>query len=206
MEARNITIVSTSNQHKYVVNTDATTLAELKDALRQQGIAYEGMTFYEGLSHTELLTDESILPHDVPYKGETTNELVFMLTNPNKKIKSGASLSEAREGLYEAIAELGLKDACMARYGKNFTQCKNSELMSLIEDAQAVMEETPCNCSSKVEEALRLLVDILEEDSVLYEEDADEIRAVLDGENKEDKGPKSAYSDDEIDDMFNFLN
>ena len=67
MEARNITIVSTQNQNKYIVNTDATTLAELKAALRAQNISYDGMTFYEGLSHTELLTDESILPHDVPY-------------------------------------------------------------------------------------------------------------------------------------------
>ena len=33
MEARNITIVSTQNQNKYVVNTDATTLRELKAAL-----------------------------------------------------------------------------------------------------------------------------------------------------------------------------
>ena len=86
MEARNITIVSTQNQNKYVVNTDATTLRELKAALDAQGIGYAGMTFYEGLSHTELLTDDSVLPHDVPYKGAVTNELVFMLTVPNKKM------------------------------------------------------------------------------------------------------------------------
>lgn len=201
MEARNITIVSTSNQNKYVVNTDATTLAELKAALRAQGIAYEGMTFYEGLSHTELLTDESVLPHDVPYKGETTNELVFMLTNPNKKIKSGASLPEARQALYDAIAELGLKDACISTYGKNFTQCKNSELMALVEDAQAALAEAP---KGNLEAAFRKLVDVLEEDDILYEEDADEIRAILDGEDAPE-GPKSRYSENEIDEMFNFL-
>jgi signal transduction histidine kinase len=39
MEARNITIVSTSNQNKYVVNTDATTLAELKAALVNKVLA-----------------------------------------------------------------------------------------------------------------------------------------------------------------------
>lgn len=199
MEARNITVVSTQNQNKYVVNTDATTLRELKAALDAQNIAYEGMTFYEGLSHTELLTDDSILPHDVPYKGAVTNELVFMLTVPNKKIRSGADLSEARTALYTAIEELGLKDACVAVYGKNFTQCKNSELMSLIEEAQKnnAAERTP------VEMALRKLIDVLEEDDTLYQEDADEIRAILDGTISE--GPKSSYSDADIREMFDFI-
>lgn len=200
MEARNITIVSTQNQNKYVVNTDATTLRELKAALDAQGIGYAGMTFYEGLSHTELLTDDSVLPHDVPYKGAVTNELVFMLTVPNKKIKSGANLSEAREALYEAVEELGLKDACISVYGKNFTQCKNSELMSLVEEAQSAAAE---NAAPAVEMALRKLIDVLEEDDTLFAEDADEIRAILDG-NVAPKA-KSPYSDEDIDKMFEFV-
>ena len=199
MEARNITIVSTQNQNKYVVNTDATTLRELKAALSAQNINYDGMAFYEGLSHTELLTDDAVLPHDVPYKGEVTNELVFMLTTPNKKIRSGADLSEARAALYDAIEELGLKDACVAVYGKNFTQCKNSELMSLIEEAQNKAAEA----DAPVEMALRKLIDILEEDDTLYAEDADEIRAILDG--TVNAGPQSPYSNKDIDEMFNFI-
>lgn len=200
METRNITIVSTQNQNKYVVNTDATTLRELKAALDAQNISYSGMTFYEGLSHTELLTDDSVLPHDVPYKGAVTNELVFMLTVPNKKIRSGANLSEAREALYAAVEELGLKDACISVYGKNFTQCKNSELMSLIEEAQAA---TAQQAAPVVEMALRKLIDVLQEDDVLYIEDADEIRAILDG-NVAPKA-KSPYSDKDIDEMFGFI-
>ena len=200
MEARNITIVSTQNQNKYVVNTDATTLRELKAALDAQGIGYTGMTFYEGLSHTELLTDDSVLPHDVPYKGAVTNELVFMLTVPNKKIKSGANLSEAREALYEAVEELGLKEACISTYGKNFTQCKNSELMSLVEEAQTAGAE---NAAPAVETALRKLINVLEEDDILFTEDADEIRAILDG-NVTPKA-KSPYSDEDIHKMFEFV-
>lgn len=200
MEARNITIVSTQNQNKYVVNTDATTLRELKAALDAQNINYSGMTFYEGLSHTELLTDDSVLPHDVPYKGAVTNELVFMLTVPNKKIRSGANLSEAREALYAAVEELGLKDACVSTYGKNFTQCKNSELMSLIEEAQTAAAQ---QAAPVVEMALRKLIDVLQEDDTLYIEDADEIRAILDG-NVAPKA-KSPYSDKDIDEMFGFI-
>lgn len=202
MEARNITIVSTSNQNKYVVNTDATTLAELKAALSAQNIPYEGMTFYEGLSHTELLTDESILPHDINYKGNVTNELVFMLTNPNKKIKSGASLPEARQALYDAIDELGLKDACVSTYGKNFTQCKNSELMALIEQAQEAAANN--GGDNVVVEALLKLVEILEDGEVILSREADEVRAVLAGEAPvKDNSP---YSDEDIDEMFDFLN
>lgn len=204
MEARNITIVSTKNQNKYVVNTDATTLGELKAALDNNNIDYTDMTFYEGLSHTELLTDEAILPHDIPYKGVITNELVFMLTTPNKKIKSGATLPETRNALYEAIEELGLKDACVATYGKNFTQCKNSELMSLIEDAQASLVERESS-EDFLEEAFRKLIDILEDDNVLYEEDADDIRDILDNGTRQ-PAVKSPYSDEELDGMFNFLN
>ena len=89
MQERKITVVSTRNQKKSVIMSAATTLAELKADLRQNGIDYEGMTFYVGTSKVELKDDNSVLPHDVPYKGQTTNELVFMLTNTNKKIRSG---------------------------------------------------------------------------------------------------------------------
>ena len=202
MEARNITIVSTQNQNKYVVNTDATTLAELKGALRAQGIAYDGMTFYEGLSHTELLTDESVLPHDVPYKGNTTNELVFMLTVPNKKIRSGATLPEARQALYDAIEEYGLKEACISVYGRNFTQCKNSELMALIEGAEEALEDA-AEFDSNLEKAFDLLVSILEDEVVISNAQAEAVRAALAGEGI---GPKAPYSDDELSEMFGFLN
>ena len=47
MEARKITIVSTRNQKKSIIMSAATTLAELKADLRQNGIDYDGMTFYE---------------------------------------------------------------------------------------------------------------------------------------------------------------
>lgn len=89
MESRKITIVETKNQRKSTIMSAATTLAELKNDLRANGIDYSGMTFFEGISKVELKNDASVLPHDVPYKGTITNELVFMLTSTNKKIRSG---------------------------------------------------------------------------------------------------------------------
>ena len=204
METRNITIVTTTNQRKHVVNTNATTLGELKDALRENGIYYYGMTFYEGISHTELLTDESILPHDVPYKGETTNNLVFMLTVPNKKIKSGGILPEARAALYDTIRELNLEDVCLKKFGKNFTMCKNSELMQVIEDAQAANESTGEGDVVALQKAFVALVDLLVDESYLGEHDGDCLKAIV-YDTSAPESAKSPYSDTEIDDMFNFL-
>lgn len=132
MEARKITVVQTKNQKKSVIMSVATTLAELKNDLRANGIDYDGMTFFEGTSKVELKNDASVLPHDVPYKGTITNELVFMLTNTNKKIRSGA-VAMSRAEAYNAIKSMGLQDACVKKFGKNFTMCKTADLIALIQ-------------------------------------------------------------------------
>lgn len=132
MQERKITVVSTKNQKKSVIMSAATTLAELKADLRQNGIDYDGMTFFEGTSKVELKNDASVLPHDVPYKGTITNELVFMLTNTNKKIRSGA-VAMSRAEAYSAIKSMGLQDACVKKFGKNFTMCKTADLIALVQ-------------------------------------------------------------------------
>ena len=132
MEARKITVVQTKNQKKSVIMSAATTLAELKSDLRANGIDYDGMTFFEGTSKVELKIDASVLPHDVPYKGTITNELVFMLTNTNKKIRSGA-VAMSRAEAYNAIKSMGLQDACVKKFGKNFTMCKTADLIALVQ-------------------------------------------------------------------------
>ena len=132
MESRKITIVQTKNQRKSVIMSAATTLAELKSDLRANNIDYNGMTFFEGTSKVELKNDASVLPHDVPYKGTITNELVFMLTNTNKKIRSGAT-NMSRMEAYNAIKSMGLQDACVKKFGKNFTMCKTADLIALVQ-------------------------------------------------------------------------
>ena len=132
MDARKITVVQTKNQKKSIIMSAATTLAELKSDLKANGIDYDGMTFFEGTSKVELKNDASVLPHDVPYKGTVTNELVFMLTNTNKKIRSGATTMSRTEA-YSAIKSMGLQDACVKKFGKNFTMCKTIDLIALIQ-------------------------------------------------------------------------
>ena len=142
MEARKITVVQTKNQKKSVIMSAATTLAELKSDLRANGIDYDGMTFFEGTSKVELKNDASVLPHDVPYKGTITNELVFMLTNTNKKIKSGA-VAMSRAEAYSAIKSMGLQDACVKKFGKNFTMCKTADLIALIQSNNSAANPAP---------------------------------------------------------------
>ena len=136
MDVRKITVVQTKNQKKSVIMSAATTLAELKSDLRANGIDYDGMTFFEGTSKVELKNDASVLPHDVPYKGTITNELVFMLTNTNKKIRSGAATMSRAEA-YSAIKSMGLQDACVKKFGKNFTMCKTTDLIAVIQSNDA---------------------------------------------------------------------
>lgn len=204
MEARKITIVSTRNQKKSIIMSAATTLAELKADLRQNGIDYDGMTFYEGTSKVELKDDTSVLPHDVPYKGQLTNELVFMLTNTNKKIRSGADMSRA--DAYAAIKAQGLQKECVKRFGKNFTMCKTADLVALINE-KSVSNTAGC-VDTKARAALSRLLTILTDNDVLDDDEAEEIEDILDDKatTSDDCKPssESSYSDDEIDRMFNF--
>lgn len=219
MEARKITVVSTRNQKKSVIMSAATTLAELKADLRQDGIDYDDMTFYEGTSKTELKTDLSVLPHDVPYKGTTTNELVFMLTNTNKRIRSGAGGAIKRKEVYDKITELGLQDECKRKFGRNFTQCATADLISLVEKAgekaapaPTLEAENPAECvDTKARAAISRLAEMLYDNGSIEYDEKDEILDILGGKVEvdspsEDYKPSSAspYSDDEIDRMFDF--
>lgn len=225
MEARKITIVSTRNQKKSVIMSAATTLSELKADLRQNGIDYDGMTFYEGTSKVELKDDNSVLPHDVPYRGTTTNELVFMLTNTNKKIRSGADMNRAEA--YAAIKANNLQSECVKRFGKNFTMCKTADLVALVNEktvkaakstkttrtetttVKETVVETKEVVDTKARAAISKLLAILDDNDILDCEEVEEIEGILGGRvvaASEDYAPASAspYSDDEIDEMFEF--
>lgn len=243
METRKIVVVQTKNQKKSVIMSAATTLAELKNDLRANNIDYDGMTFFEGTSKVELKNDASVLPHDVPYKGTITNELVFMLTNTNKKIRSGAT-NMSRMEAYNAIKSMGLQNACVEKFGKNFTMCKTADLIVLVEENKDSKEEAPAapKAETKKEEkvevpvntsevsatvapasnggeyidtvaraAISKLVEILEDNGIIEDYEKEKVLNILGGAVEvapsEEYKPKSAspYSDDEIDDMFNFV-
>lgn len=143
MEARKILFVMNNSSSQKSIMSEAETLGALKADMRMAGINYDNMTFYEGRTRTELKDDASVLPTNVPVAAKgttpatTTNDLVFMLTTANKKIRSGAG---DRPAAYAKIKQLGLQDACKAKYGKNFTQCSTSDLEALIAGASPKVE------------------------------------------------------------------
>lgn len=200
MESRKITVIQTKTQTKSVIMSSATTLSELKNDFRANNIDYTDMAFYEGISKTELKMDESYLPHDIPYKGTNTNELVIMLTNSNKKIKSGAM---TRSEVFSTIKNMNLQSVCIKKFNKNFTQCKTDDLINLIneysnkETTKEEVKELPKSDIKEVQtvkqkntkletrvvevvdtnarKVLRELINNLKMESYLYDSDAEDL-------------------------------
>lgn len=216
MEARRITVISTKTQRKQIIMSAATTLEELKRDLEAADIDYEGMTFYEGLSKTELKDNRSLLPHDISYRGQVTNELVFMLTNPNKKIASGV-LSTRRLKLYEEIKRLNLEYKCKVKYNKVYTKCSDNDLIHLIAEnstESCTCEDTKVETAPEPEaefktlrKAFIYLVAILRDNDYITQTEEDELHDVLYRRSscEPDELENSPYSRSEIDNMFDFL-
>ena len=197
METRRITIVNNKTQKQSVIQAStATTLGELKAEMRRAGINYEGMTFFEGHARVELKDDSSVLPTNIAYKGNVVNDLTFLLTAPEKKIRSGAM---TRAEAYAGIKALGLKDKVQAKFGKNFTQCSTSDLEKMIMEASAskpakAAKPAPApkvaeGHSCKAEEALKVLTEALYADDTIEEDTYDEVMSILNGSpvNSSDK-------------------
>lgn len=126
---REILIANTKTQKRSKITTSATTLGELKTDLRAVGIDFSGMTFTEGISKTQLLSDDTQLPQNVMYKGQPTNNLVILLTNTKKNIASGVL---SRKEAYNLIKQNSLENAVKIEFGRNFTQVPTLDLIKFI--------------------------------------------------------------------------
>ena len=215
MEFRKVTIINNKTQSQKVIQASAaTTLGELKREMREAGIEYEGMTFFEGHLRAELKDDASILPTNIPYKGQVVNDLTFLLTAPEKKIKSGAM---SRAEAYNAIKARGLQDECVKRFGKNFTMCKTQDLIDLSGEGAPVKEEKKEVVKETVKEekpevtatsegnvagAMEILLEDLYGSDVIEESTYDRAMAVLKGTTY--KAPEK-MSRSEINKMFDFV-
>ena len=205
MEARKITVIPTREQRSYVVTTGAENLKELKEALDDAGISYAGMSFIEGLTKTELKSDESILPKDVEYKGRNTNELVIMLTNTEKKISSGFD----RKELYRLISEKGLKDEIKKVCGRNYTHVPTEELAKFMQAQSIPAKDPEKNVSSlearveQLEITLSKLIRNLNQNDFLDDDEMDEICG--NDVEEEPKKEKGVYSSEELDEILGGL-
>lgn len=131
-----------------------------------------------------------------------------------------------RAEAYNAIKSMGLQDACVKKFGKNFTMCKTADLIALIQSNSA-SKPAPVNtpevsapvapmnnggeCVDTVARAaISKLVEILEDNGTIEDCEKEEVLNILGGEvavataTSEEYKPEPVppYSDDEIDDMF----
>lgn len=218
-ETFRVSVVNTRTQSRTDIESNAVTLADLKAELSEKGVDYSGMTFMEGSTKVELKDDSSILPTNVPVKrngvatGETTNNLVFFLTTPNKNIKSGAM---SRAEAYAEIKRLGLQSACVAKFGRNFTQCSTDNLIQLIVDntptkkvtkkttkVEVEVVETPatsCTCQGIVDATLAYAKELTEA-GFLTEEHYNGFVAIANGEEAP-KVANSGYTNNDIEEMY----
>lgn len=179
MEFRKVTIINNKIQSQKVIQAStATTLGELKREMREAGIEYEGMTFFEGHLRAELKDDASILPTNIPYKGQVVNDLTFLLTAPEKKIKSGAM---SRAEAYNAIKARGLQDKCVKRFGKNFTMCKTQDLIDLLGEGSSKPAPVKEKKKVVVEEKATKEVEISKESSIPEGNVAGALKVLLEG-------------------------
>lgn len=212
METRKITIINSKTQSQKVIeNSQATTLGELKAEMRQLGIDYSGMAFMEGHIRAELKDDASILPTNIPYKGQVVNDLTFLLTAPEKKIKSGAM---TRNELISKAKELG--------FPSNPTQAKSAVLLDFIESKslkkekevnkeKAVktekvekVEKTCCGNHEKgstLNKAVEVMAEALYDKNMISESQYTLCMEAVGAEPKK----KEKISDSEIREMFNFV-
>lgn len=145
MIEREILIANNRDQSKYRIVTGAETLGELQDAIaRNEGvykmigqswvsnptpIDISGLTFTEGITKTQLLQRDSALPTNVQFKGQTTNNLVMLLTNTTKQIRSGAYPINRKE-FGEYIKKNNLGEAIKQEFGDNWTRISTDKLLN----------------------------------------------------------------------------
>lgn len=219
--SRKVTVLVESTQSKVVFESNATTLGELKNELREKQVRYDSdCVFKEAASKTILTSDESVLPSNIPWKGQVTNDLVFMVTAPQKKIRSGVM---DRKEAYARVKELGLQGKIQEHEGKNFTQCSTAILISYIENEEKkAVKKTPKHtpapiAKEKVVKAdaltmpasgkemmsnLRNLLDEMVSKGVLMQHNADNIWGVANGQPALPVEREQSY--EELAEQFNF--
>lgn len=145
MESRKITVLVEATQKKYVLMSSATKLSELKEELAQKGVTTnDSDSFKESRSKSILTSPESVLPTNIPWKGGITNELVFMVSKAERKIKLGM---KSRNEIVALIKSYGLLDEVKKKTGKNYTNVSTAVLSEIVDKyelkARAKVKDAP---------------------------------------------------------------
>jgi len=153
---RQITIYESAQNGKITVFNDVecNTLGELKQLLDEKGINYSGMEFIEGVTNTKLLSDDSRIPTDIPFKGKTTNNVFFNILKKDSKISSGVDYyALSRKDLMAAAKPFSQR--IRECFGKSYTQVSSDSLAewmnSNADETPTSTEEAPAETPAKEE-------------------------------------------------------
>lgn len=84
-----------------------------------------------------------------------------------------------RKKLYNEISSLGLKEEIKNKYGKNYTQCTNDQLYSVVNLAKAALEKQEKKAGSpkgkSIDKAFLALLEVLERKKILLKSEKDYI-------------------------------
>ena len=210
---RKVTILSNKGTNTKVINTLATTRGELELNMTAAGINFEGMSFFEGISKTELMDSNSALPSNLTYKGQVTNDLVILLTVKDKKIASG--LDRTRKEIYKEINENNYQDEISSTYNKSYTILPNTVLNDFLDNKMVVKEsisELDLNVFQQTSFALILIIDELIESGMLSDTTYDKLNIIYGGDLEKiinivnNSGViKDDYEKEDLDKMFDFV-
>ena len=206
MGTRVIKIINNKTQAQATIESQAKTLGELKREMDQRQLDYSGMTFYCGEMRAELKDDSAPLPETVNWKGEVKTSLTFLLTQPEKKVSSGAT---TRAELYQEIKDLGLQDEIKKKFGRNFTQCGTANLKAFINNtikakSQAPVELTKAPVLENIAKAVEILAEACWDADIIASEEYSKVKSLINISNCGVKASckKDEMSQNDIDDMF----
>ena len=156
---RKVILLVQTTGTKSVVEGEMTTLADLKHLMDVQGISYPTeCEFKEAKTKTIFVDNESVLPTNVEWKGEISNDLIM---------NGGMSRAEA----YNYIKTNNLQEDVKNKFGRNFTQVSTDNLVEFIESST----ETPASSYPELVD----LLDTLLKDEKISEDKYNKIMDIL---------------------------
>ena len=168
---RQITIYESARNGKITVFNDVecNTLGELKTLLREKGIDYSDKEFVEGVTNTKLLSDDSQIPTNIPFKGQTTNDVFINILNKDTKIKSGLDYAVLSRMELLRVAKPFAQEIA-DEFNANYTRVKSDDIVAFLKKkdsqlkpgtcaAKEEKKEEKCNCN--VEKKLNMLKEAL---------------------------------------------
>lgn len=195
MIEREILIANNRDQSKYRIVTGAETLGQLQNDIANNTNVYKmvgqawvknptpidvnGLTFTEGITKTQLLTRDSALPTNVQFKGQTTNNLVMLLTNTTKQIRSGAYPTNRKDfGAY--IKQNNLGEAIKQEFGYNWTRISTDKLVNFFANTAEKNTASNKDAVNEVREELKNQKKVGEVVNTAVPEEAESVKKLPD--------------------------